>query len=575
MPPLAPDTLPGWRKLMGDHAGLFAAVFVFSILVNALMLTGPVFMLQLYERVLPAQSGATLVVLFALVGFLYAIMAVLDHVRGRLMARVGARFQSRYDAPVLAATLRGHPHAAGDDPPPGQRDLETVQRVLGAPVAVAPFDLVWTPVFLGLIFLFHPELGALALIGTLVLVALALGNSAALVAPMRRAQRAGERADSLGARLVREGEVVRALGMAGHGLSRWYGLREAGLQAIMQASDRGGLFTSLTKAFRLFLQSAMLAMGGWLVLRAELSAGAMIAGSIILGRALAPVEQLVGQWGLLAAAAESMTRLRALLARTPPQEERLALPRPRPALEVSALAVVPPGAGLPTLRGVEFRLQPGQALGVIGASGAGKSTLARALLGLWPPVAGKVRLDGVALDHFAPDVLGRWLGYLPQHVAFFPGTIAQNIARLTPDADPAAVIRAAERAGAHQMILRLPRGYETELGHAVAGLSGGQMQRIALARALYGDPVLLVLDEPNAHLDLDGANALNAAIRSQKQAGGAVIVMAHRPAAILECDCLLMLDAGQQVAFGPRDTVLRRVLHPGDATGPRAVGAGP
>jgi ATP-binding cassette, subfamily C, bacterial len=560
---LAPATTAaiGWRALVRDHAALFGATFAFSILVNLLMLTGPVFMLQLYDRVLASRSEATLVVLFALVAFLYAIMAILDHARGRLMARVGARFQSRFDPMVFAAALRILALRPDDSAATiAQRDLESVQRLISAPVFLALFDVIWAPIFLALIFLFHPYLGWLALGGAVILLLMALLNSHALEVPLRQANQSTQAADHLSAQIRTEAEVVRALGMQTATFLRWNAARHKALAAILQASDRTSVFTSSTKSFRLFLQSAMLAMGGWLVLRGEMSAGAMIAGSIVLGRALAPVEQLVSQWGAVQAGSESMARLCAVLAAAPKEVARTPLPRPRACLDVTALVVLPPGTGVPAMRGVDFRLEPGRALGVIGPSGAGKSTLARAVIGAWPPVAGKVRLDGIPLAQFAPDALGRLIGYLPQRVTLFPGTIAENIARLSPDADHSAILRAAQRAGAHHLILRLAEGYETPLSADGVGLSGGQLQRIGLARALYGDPVLLVLDEPNSNLDADGSNALSAAIRSQKEAGAAVMIMAHRPAAIQECDDLLMLEHGQQTAFGPRDAVLRHLL---------------
>jgi ATP-binding cassette subfamily C protein len=300
----------------------------------------------------------------------------------------------------------------------------------------------------------------------------------------------------------------------------------------------------------------MLGLAAWVVLRGELSPGAMIAASILMGRALQPVEQAVGHWAILQRAHEARHRLADLLAQVPPAPPRTALPRPRAQLSAAQLAIRPPGQQLPTLRGVSFALEPGQALGVIGPSGAGKSTLARALIGLWPSAAGSLRLDGATLDQFDPDQLGRWIGYLPQRITLFDGTIAENIARLAAP-DDAAVIAAARKAAAHDMILRLPDGYDTRIDASGGRLSGGQMQRVALARALYGDPPLLILDEPKSQLDNDGSNALNAALRAHKAAGGAALIMAHRPAAIQECETLLILENGQPTAYGPRDQVLR------------------
>ena len=301
----------------------------------------------------------------------------------------------------------------------------------------------------------------------------------------------------------------------------------------------------------------MLGLGAWLVLQGELTAGAMIAASILMGRALAPVEQAVGQWAVAQRAAEGWHRLDDLLSRVPEQQARTALPRPRAVLEVEGLTIGPPGEAVALLRSVSFRLGPGQALGVIGPSGAGKSTLAKALTGVWRPLAGRIRLDGAALDQYDPDVLGRLIGYLPQRIALFDGSVGENIARLDTNPDSSRIVAAARKADAHDMILRLPQGYDTRVSAIGGRLSGGQVQRIGLARALYGDPVLLVLDEPNSNLDMGGSAALNAAIRGAKAGGMAVLVMAHRPAAIQECDHLLVLEDGSCRAFGPRDQILR------------------
>jgi ATP-binding cassette, subfamily C, bacterial len=310
----------------------------------------------------------------------------------------------------------------------------------------------------------------------------------------------------------------------------------------------------------MFLQSAILGLGAWLVLRGELSAGAMIAGSILMGRALAPIEQSIGQWAVVTRAREGTARLADLLSRVPPEPERTALPRPKALLEAQNLTVVPPGDSQAVLRMVSFRLEPGQALGVIGPSGSGKSTLARALIGVWRPAGGKVRLDGATLDQYDPDVLGSYIGYLPQRVSLFDGTIAENIARLATEPDSAKVVEAAKKAAAHDMILKLPEGYDTRVASIGGRLSGGQIQRIGLARALYGDPVILILDEPNSNLDNDGSVALNLAIRAMKDAGRAILIMAHRPAAIQECDLLMVMEEGTRKAFGPRDQVLRDMV---------------
>ena len=549
------------RAARRQSRGLIVMVGIFSVFVNLLMLTGPLYMLNVYDRVLNSRSAETLLALSVLVAFLYAMMAVLDHVRGRVMGRVGARFQSALDRRVFAAALAASrsgrpPSEAGT----GLRDLEGVQRMLISPALMALFDLPWAPIFIWGIFIFHPLMGWLAVAGGLVLVAVALFNQLSTRRALADAQARAYEADRFGAQILGESEVVQALGMTGAAYDRWHVARQQALTEGIAAADRVGGFSSTTKGLRLFLQSAMLGVGAWLVLQDVLSPGAMIAGSILLGRALAPIELIIGQWAVIQRGREGWNRLGRLLSMVPPETPRTALPAPRARVSAEQVTVVPPGEKAAALRLISFTVQPGQAVGVIGTSGAGKSTLARVLTGLWAPAGGTVRLDGAALDQYAPDVLGSYIGYLPQRVQLFDGTIAENIARLATEPDPEAVVKAARRAAAHEMILKLPDGYDTRVTSNGGRLSGGQIQRIGLARAMYGDPVVLVLDEPNSNLDNDGSQALNAAIREFKAAGRIVFVMAHRPAAIQECDTLLVIEDGMRRAFGAKDEVLRSMV---------------
>ncbi|MBC7157204.1 MAG: type I secretion system permease/ATPase, partial [Rhodobacteraceae bacterium] len=549
------------RAARAENRRLFVAVFVFSVFVNLLMLTGPLFMLQVYDRVITSRSEETLVALFALVAFLYLMYGVLDFVRNRVMARVAARFQDRLDQRVFTAAMRVMTVKADDTAAlAAQRDLEAVQRLLASPVLLALFDMPWTPVFLAAIFIFHPVLGWVAVAGGAIIVGLSILNQSVTRRPMAEAGLANMAAEHLSDQLKAEAETVQALGMRKAGHARWRKARRTALARATGLADTAGRFTTATRSFRLFLQSAMLAAGAWLVLQGEVTPGAMIAASIIMGRALAPVEQAVGQWSVVQRAREGWGRLGALLSAIPPETPPTPLPRPRALLDVQQITVVPPGEATASLRMASFRLEPGQALGVIGPSGAGKTTLARAVIGLWRPAGGKIRLDGAALDQYEPDTLGQLIGYLPQRVTLFDGTVAENIARLQPDADPEAIVEAARRAAAHDMILQLPNGYDTRVSAVGGRLSGGQMQRVGLARALFGKPVLLVLDEPNANLDAEGSAALNAAVQAVKAEGGAVMIMAHRPAAIEQCDRLLVLEAGTVRAFGPRDEVLRSMV---------------
>lgn len=549
------------RRAIRSQSGLLWAVFLFSVFVNLLLLTGPLYMLQVYDRVLGSRSEATLIALSLLVLFLFLIMGILDFVRARIMARIGARMQSNLDLRVFSAALKRMGVLPGDVlATAAQRDLEAIQRLWGSTVLMSLFDIPWAIVFFATIFVFHPILGFAATAGGLVLVVVTLLNQRMTQAPINLANSTTLRAELMSDQIKQEAEAIQALGMVGAAFQRWQGARQQALGNTLQASDISGNFSALTKTFRLFLQSAMLGLGAWLVLKGELSAGAMIAGSILLGRALAPIEQSIGQWALVTRAQEANRRLSELLSRVPPEVARTVLPRPKALLEVQNLTVVPPGESLPVLKMVNFRLEPGQALGVIGPSGAGKSSLARALIGAWKPNNGNVRLDGATLDQYDPDTLGSYIGYLPQRISLFEGTIAENISRLSAERDDAKIVEAAKLAAAHDMITRLPDGYDTKISAIGGRLSGGQMQRIGLARALYGDPVLLVLDEPNSNLDNDGSMALNLAIRAMKEKGRSILIMAHRPAAIQECDLLLVMEDGARRGFGPRDTVLREMV---------------
>lgn len=473
------------------------------------------------------------------------------------MARVGARFQSALDRRVFDAVIRKSAVAPDLKTQSGLNDLEAIQRFITSPVLLAFFDLPWTPIFLAGIFIFHPMLGWMAIGGAVLLILITLLNQFLSRRPQHEAGIAGQEANMLSSQVREEAEMVQAMGMRDAVFSRWEKSRNTALISQIKATDVGGGFSSLTKTLRLFLQSAMLGLGAYLVLQNEMTPGAMIAGSILLGRALAPVEMMLNQWALVQRAGKGWENLSELLGTVPVEPPRTPLPQPKARLIAQSLTVVPPGEKVAALRGLAFELHPGQALGVIGASGAGKSTLARAVTGVWRPAGGSLRLDAAALEHYDPAILGQHIGYLPQRIQLFDGTIAENIARLANAPDAEKVIQAAKSAAAHEMILELPNGYDTRVSAVQSRLSGGQMQRIGLARAMYGDPVIVVLDEPNSNLDNIGSEALNVAIRGIKARNGAVMIMAHRPAAIQECDMLMVLDKGAVTAFGPRDEVLR------------------
>ncbi|MEL6336669.1 MAG: type I secretion system permease/ATPase [Pseudomonadota bacterium] len=547
------------RAAMARCRSHFVSVGVFSFFVNLLMLTGPIFMLQTYDRVLTSRSVETLVALILLVTFLFGMMGILDWLRGRMLARAGARFQELLESRVFTAVMRtavapgirARPNAAS-------RNLDSIRTLLSSPAPFAVFDIPWTPFFLAVIFLFHPLLGWLSVAGGLLLVTLTMVNQWRSKKLTAEAAGSGNEADNLGEAMRQNAEAVQGLGMREAAMMRWRKLRHSSLESNIGASDRTGSYTAASKSLRFYLQSMMLALGAYLVLQQQLSPGMMIAASILLGRALAPIEQAIGQWSLVQRAFSGWRDLAQFLAQVPNEPRKTQLPAPKGTLEVMKIAVRAPGDQAIALRDVVFAAKPGTAVGVIGPSGAGKSTLAKVLTGIWPPVAGRIKLDGAPIDQWPEAELGQHFGYLPQDGGLFAGTVAQNIARLAEQPNDAEVVRAAQRAGAHEMLLNLPQGYDTEIGAGGARLSGGQRQRVALARALYGDPPVLVLDEPNANLDAPGEQAVIDAIRDAKARGRTVVVIAHRPSAIAACDYLLMLDKGVQVDFGPRDEVLKK-----------------
>ena len=561
---------------LGESRRLFVSIGLFSVFVNVLMLTGPLFMLQVYDRVLSSRSEATLVALIGIVAFLFLMMGLLDHFRGRVLARAGARFQSRLDPRVLGAILTraGRSPQARSAPATGLADLESMQRFASGPGPFAFFDAPWTPIFLFVLFAFHWLLGLLAVFSGVALLVLALLNQMRTARLQSEAGKASARAFALTEQMRAGGETVRGLGMRGAAMARLAEVRNGALVHTLAASDRGGAFAVTSRTLRLFLQSMMLGLGAWLAIQGTITPGIMIAASILLGRALAPIDLAVGQWPVLQRALEGRRSLARLLAETPEEPARTPLPAPAPEnlrekgealLATEGLVVGAPGAEVPAVRGVTLRVQPGKAVGIVGASASGKSTLGRALAGVWPALGGRAMLGGAALDQYGEEALARHIGWLPQEVVLFEGTVAENIARLDPEPDPEAVIAAARRAGAHDMILDLPGGYDFPVAAGGAALSGGQRQRIALARAFFGDPLVVILDEADAHLDGDGVAALARAVSDFKAEGGAAVIVAHRPDLLGQCDEVLMMRDGRAHKVEPAREAAR-----GDAPG-RAV----
>ena len=536
----------------------------FSVFLNILMLTGPLFMLQTYDRVLGSRSEETLAALFGVVAFLFLTMGLVDWARGRVLTRMGANFQARLDRRVFEAMIKktSTDQDQNEQAKRGSqlKDLEAIQRYYSSPVFAALFDAPWAPIYMVGISLFHPWLGLAAVAGGSVLILSAIFNQLTTKVSSVKAAAAGYLSEHYSELVQNEAETIRSLGMQSNAFRQWTKVRQRSLQQGVRASDLGGSFQTLSKTFRLFLQSSMLALGAYLVLRGEVTPGVMIAASILLGRALAPVETVVNQWAMVQRARRGWDNLVTLLSEVREDKVAVELPRPHARLDVDKITVVPPEGRQPTLRQISFSVRPGEAVGVIGPSGSGKSTLARSITGIWSLAGGKISLDGAPLNQYHPERLAHYIGYLPQRVTLFDGTIAENIARLASDFDDEKVIEAARKAAAHELILTLPQGYNTPVRTIGTQLSGGQVQRIGLARALYGDPVLLVLDEPNSNLDNEGSIALNKAVITMKQDGNAVLIMAHRPSAIKECDKLLVLENGQRVAWGPREKVMSEML---------------
>ncbi len=533
--------------MLSESRRLFYACALFSAFVNLLMLTGPLFMLQVYDRVLSSRSEATLLTLIVIVVFAFAMMGVLDYARGRVLARAGTRLHARLDSRVLRAVIdRSTSPSARSQPATGPQDLAAIQRFASSTAPFAFFDTPWTPVFLAILFLFHWMLGLLAVMSGLLLVGVALLGQYRTARLQEGLWESSNRSAFFIEQMRAGGETVHGLGMQNAVIARAEQLNEEALDTSVVASDRLGLFSVASKTLRLFLQSLMLGLGAWLVIRNEITAGLMIAASILLGRALAPIDQAIGQWPLLLRTLSAYRSLSSLLEENPAAGPRTKLPEPRALLEAQQVVIAPPDARYATVRGASLRLEPGQAIGIAGPSASGKTTLARALAGVWPSVGGSIRLDGAELEQYGDD-LGRHIGYLPQEVVLFDGTVAENIARLSSDATDDQIVDAAKRTGAHEMILELPDGYDFRVSAGGAALSGGQRQRIALARAFFGAPVLVVMDEPDSNLDAEGTMALSRAVEEHKRRGGAAIIVAHRHGAFAQCDTVYLMENGRPV----------------------------
>ena len=536
-------------------------IAVFSGMSNILMLTGAFFMLEVYDRVLPSRSVPTLVALTVIAVTLFAAMGVLDFIRGRILVRIGASLDEQLSGRVYDTLIR-IPLKTGNrsDGLQPLRDLDNIRSFLSGMGPIAFCDLPWIPLYLIICFIFHPLLGFVATLGAFVLAILTLLTEFRTRKPVQKAAHAGHLRNSIAELSQRNAEALTAMGMASRISARWAAANAKYMAVQREASDVAGGLGSISKIFRMVLQSGVLAVGAWLVINQQATGGIIIAGSILSARALAPVDLAIANWKSFAAARQSWRRLTRLLAFFPERAAPMALDAPQNSIAVESVTVSPPGEQKIVVQDIQFTLQAGAGLGIIGPSGSGKSCLARLLVGVWTPLRGKIRLDGAALDQWTPETLGEHIGYLPQDVELLSGNIAQNIARFEDDARAEDVLAASKAAGVHDLIVKMPDGYDTQVGEQGTALSAGQAQRIALARALYRDPFLVVLDEPNSNLDAEGDEALGRAILRVRERGGIAIVIAHRPSAIAGVDFVLVMNAGRQQAFGPKDEVLNKVL---------------
>ncbi len=550
---------PGSGNILEETLGalkrFFVAAGAFSFFINALMLVPAIYMLQVYDRVLVSRNETTLYMLTLIVIGFYVVMGGLEWLRSRLMVQAGLRLDAELNDKVLSSAFRQNLRQSGASADQSLGDLGVIRQFLTGNGLFAFFDAPWAPLFIAVIFLMHPLLGVVSLIGALVLLGLALLTEYRTQKPLAAANQAGIAANQFANNSFRNAEVIEAMGMFPSLRARWYALhgRMLALQAV--ASERAGSISAVTRFTRISLQSLILGFGALLVIDGQITPGAMIAASILMGRALAPVEQAIGAWKQFVAARGAHGRLKQLLGDYHPREPRISLPAPRGEYRIENVYAAAPGGSVPILRGVNLAIPQGTVVGVIGPSGSGKSTLARLLVGVWGAGSGKVRLDGADVFDWDKAELGPSIGYLPQDVELFDGTVAENIARFG-ELDSEAIVQAATLAGVHDMILHLPAGYDTPIGNAGCALSGGQRQRIALARALYGDPSVVVLDEPNSNLDDVGEAALVAALKQLKEAGRTVVLITHRTSVLSVIDRLLVLRDGQVHAWGPPAEVL-------------------
>ncbi|WIJ24042.1 type I secretion system permease/ATPase [Devosia sp. RR2S18] len=550
-------TLNPFKAALKSYRTILVATITFSVAINMLMFVSPLYMLQVYDRVLQSRSETTLVMITFIALAMLAVYAMLEWVRSRVLVRAGLRFDEMIAKGLFNRVVTSTIRQPGGKSEFVLGDVDRLREFLTGSGLIAICDVPWVPVFILFCFLFHPMVGYVALAGAIIVFALALLNEIMTKKTLNEASGLGQSAQHFATTTLQNIEAIRALGMENSLRSRWHDMHRGMLEKQAVASDHAGAIQSFSKFIRMGLQVLILGVGAYLVLQGEISPGSMIACSILMGRALQPVDQVVGQWKQVVGARQAYGRLSQLFTQVPGEEEKTQLPNPSGRISIANLAVVPPGSRTPLLQGVSFEAIPGEAVALVGPSGAGKSSLMRALVGIWPAAAGSIRLDGAELQHWEPDMLGKHLGYLPQSVELFNGTVAENISRFQEGARDQDVLVAAQQARVHQMIQNLPDGYNTQIGVGGRSLSGGQRQRVGLARALYGDPALIILDEPNANLDSEGEEALFQIIQELKARGKTILFVSHKMSLVSLAEKSLILADGRMRSFGPTQELLK------------------
>lgn len=549
------DDLSGVLK--ASKSGFMAAGF-FSLFINLLMLTAPLYMLQVYDRVVASRSLETLLYLTLIMLFMFSVMGTLEWVRSRILVRISNQMDQYLSQRVYSAMFELGIRSPNQRTSQPLSDLTSIRQFMTGNGLFAFFDAPWMPIYIGLLFVFHPAFGWFAVGAAFILFCVAVLNERSTKKILTEANGENVKAQNLATSNLRNAEVLHAMGMLPAIMGRWYQQHQAFLEKQTEASDKAGVYANMSKVLRMTFQSLILGLGAYYVVQNEMTPGMMIAGSILMGRALAPLDLLIGSWAGFNNARAAHGRLNEVLTQIPANRRRMHLPAPKGRVAVENLSVVPPGSKTPALRGVSIDVLPGEQVGIVGPSAAGKSTLARALLGIWPSAGGAVRIDGAEIQHYNADELGPYIGYLPQDIELFTGTVSENIARFGT-VDPDKVVAAARKAGVHDMILRLPQAYDTPIGADSGALSGGQRQRIGLARALYDSPKVIVLDEPNSNLDEQGELALSITMQILKQEAATVFIISHRTSILRHIDKLLVMRDGQVQFYGPRDEVMKKL----------------